>query len=97
MTKCNRLTEIIPVYVLGSIPDKKQHGVLYISLQYITAIHLCACGCGGLTATPINKGYGWEFSDNAGKVSLSPSIGNFAGEDPYHAHYFITDNKVVFV
>ena len=28
------------------------------------------------------------------KVTLRPSIGNFNGETPYHAHYYITDNKI---
>jgi hypothetical protein len=28
------------------IPEKLEHGVLYISKKYRTASHLCCCGCG---------------------------------------------------
>jgi len=68
-------------------------GNLYISKQYKVAIHLCACGCGQKTVTPICKGE-WRLTEIDGKVSLHPSIGNFRGEKPYHAHYFITNNKI---
>lgn len=91
-----RVNEIRPFYC-EHIPEELEEGVLYISKEYGIAEHLCACGCGGKTATRINRPDGncWTFTDNNGKVSLHPSIGNWSGENPYHAHYFITDNKIV--
>lgn len=91
-----RINEITPVYC-EHIPEEMEEGKLYISKEYQIAVHLCACGCGGKTATRINKPAGqcWTLTDNNGKVSLNPSIGNWSGENPYHAHYYITDNKIV--
>ncbi len=90
-----KLTEIKPVFV-DEIPKEKEHGVLYISHEYGVAIHLCACGCGSQAVTPIaEKNSGWHLVDNAGVVTLTPSIGNWKGERTYHAHYFIRENKIV--
>lgn len=87
-----KLTEIKPVYV-ELMPDKIQPGVLYISEKYECAIHLCACGCGGKTVTPLGDGE-WAITKSDGRVTLRPSIGNWSGEKPYHAHYYITLNKI---
>lgn len=95
-----RLEVINPVFC-EHIPTWKEmeHGVLYISDRFKVSNHLCACGCGQQTVLPFNreKDYGknWSLSDNNGKISLNPSIGNFSGENPYHAHYYITENKIV--
>jgi hypothetical protein len=80
------------------IPNQKENGVLYISKEYEVAVHLCACGCGEQVVTPLNlerESTGWNYEENDGKVTLSPSIGNFAGQNPYHAHYFIIANRIV--
>ncbi len=87
-----RIDEIQPVYV-DTIPDELEEGKLYISEKYHTAIHLCACGCNKKTVTPIMSGE-WVLTDNDGKITLRPSIGNFIWEKPYHAHYLITNNKI---
>ena len=89
---CEKIYEIIPVEC-EEIPAELESGILYISKQYKVAVHLCACGCGGKTVTPI-KSDEWILTENEDKVTLRPSIGNFTGEEPYHAHYFITDNKI---
>lgn len=87
-----RVTEIT-IEHHDQIPEELENGVLYISLKYKVAIHLCACGCGGQTVTPLGKGE-WLLTENDEKVTLRPSIGNWAGESPYHAHYYITDSKI---
>lgn len=87
-----RIYELKPVFV-ETIPHEIEEGILYISLEYKSAIHLCACGCKGITATPLIKNE-WVLTTNNEKVTLRPSIGNFSGEVPYHAHYYITDNKI---
>jgi hypothetical protein len=87
-----RIDKLIPVYV-EEIPAEIEPGKLFISKQYGVAVHLCACGCGGKTVTPLGVGE-WSLTENDGNVTLRPSIGNWSGESPYHAHYYITDNKI---
>ncbi len=87
-----KLNAIQPEYV-DLVPDNLIAGVLYISEKYGCAIHLCACGCGGKTVTPLAEDE-WTITKNGEAVTLRPSIGNFAGENPYHAHYYITNNKI---
>lgn len=87
-----KVIELRPLFV-NEIPNIVEEGVLYVSALYKIAIHLCACGCGVKTATPLGNGE-WTLTDNNGKVTLRPSIGNWSGENPYHAHYFITNNKI---
>lgn len=87
-----RLSELIPVYC-ETMPEVKEPGKLYISKMYEIAIHLCACGCGDETVTPLGANE-WTLTEQADKVTLRPSIGNWAGQSPYHAHYYITDNQI---
>lgn len=89
---CKKIYEIIPVEY-EEIPHELETGKLYIAKQYNVAVHLCACGCGVKTVTPLKDGE-WTLTENDGKVTLRPSIGNCIGENPYHAHYFITENKI---
>lgn len=88
-----RVSEIIPAYIAEYVPNELNEGILYISFKYKTAIHLCACGCNNKTVTPLGVNE-WTLTENDNKVSLRPSIGNFKGENPYHAHYYITDNNI---
>lgn len=87
-----RINELTPVYC-DYMPDVLEAGKLYISTVFKLAIHLCACGCGGQTVTPLSDKE-WTLTDKGGIVTLRPSIGNWSGENPYHAHYYITDNKI---
>lgn len=87
-----KINELTPVFV-ETISDELEEGKLYISEKYKCAIHLCACGCKQKTVTPLYKN-GWTMTKNGGQITLRPSIGNFTGESPYHAHYYITDNKI---
>lgn len=87
-----KLTDIKPKYV-DVMPEQLDEGVLYISDRYGIAIHLCACGCKGAAVTPLGNG-GWTVTKKGEAVTLRPSIGNWSGENPYHAHYYITENKI---
>jgi hypothetical protein len=89
------INELVPVFV-EYIPSIKEEGKIYISEKFEVAIHLCACGCGQQTVMPLNKkdGGGWKFVKDGDLLTFRPSIGNFIGEDPYHAHYYITNNKI---
>lgn len=73
------------------IPEKIEDGVLYISIEYSTAIHKCVCGCGNEVVTPLSP-TDWELTFNGKTVSLYPSIGNWSFE--CKSHYFITRNRV---
>lgn len=74
------------------IPEKLEHGVLYICLDCNVIIHQCACGCGEKTVTPIDKKNGWVIKYDGETITLRPSIGNF--NIPCNSHYYITENKV---
>ena len=74
------------------MPKVKEEGIIYISLRFRTAIHLCACGCGNETVTPINENE-WNLIDDENGITLSPSIGNFSFE--CKSHYWIRNSKVV--
>jgi hypothetical protein len=78
-----------PQYV-EFMPKEKQNGILYISMEYATASHLCPCGCGNLVVTPFSP-TGWQFQFD-GTISLNPSIGNWSF--PCQSHYWIVKNVV---
>lgn len=86
--------EIIPVYT-DIIPEsyRMEEGKLYISREHSTAIHLCPNGCRREVVTPLGDGE-WTLTEKDGKVTLRPSIGNWKGQHPYHAHYYITENRI---
>ncbi len=73
------------------IPRDLATGTLYISLDYATSSHLCACGCGTRIVTPLSPA-DWILTFD-GTVTLDPSIGN--GQMPCRSHYFIRRNQVV--
>ncbi len=85
-----KIEELKPKFV-DEMPREKEDGILYISEKFGLAIHLCACGCGEQTVTPTRE---WKLTNNEGKITLRPSIGNFRGEHPYHAHYYVTENRI---
>lgn len=88
-----RVSELTPVFV-EIIPETLEEGKLYISKEYRTSQHLCVCGCKGKTVLPLNPD-GWNMTENSdGTITLRPSVGNWTGQNPYHAHYHITNNKI---
>ena len=86
--KINKLTVQFTEY----IPEKLQDGILYISMEYATASHNCACGCGKEVVTPFTP-TDWKLIYDGESVSLSPSIGNWSY--PCRAHYFIKHSRIV--
>ena len=73
------------------IPDILEEGILYITIEYRTAIHKCVCGCGNKVVTPISP-TDWKLTFDGKSVSLSPSIGNWNFE--CQSHYWIINNKI---
>lgn len=88
--KTNKFSPVI----IESAPAHLKPGVLYISIKYHTALHLCACGCGEEVVTPIAPDQ-WQLMWDGKTVSLSPSIGNY--RLPCHSHYYIRNNMVVWI
>ena len=74
------------------MPDELEHGVLYISTTYATAVHKCACGCGERVVTPIRPA-GWTLLWDGRSVTLDPSIGNWSL--PCRSHYFVRAGRIV--
>lgn len=73
------------------IPDDISSGILYVSLDYATAVHKCACGCGEEVVTPITP-KDWKLTFNGEAISLHPSIGNWSFK--CRSHYFVKNNKI---
>ncbi|MGU3432616.1 DUF6527 family protein [Actinomycetes bacterium M1A6_2h] len=78
-----------PIF-LDSIPASLEPGSLYISMQYETAVHLCACGCGTKVVTPFGP-IDWSITFD-GTVSLRPSIGN--GQLACRSHYYVHNDHI---
>lgn len=74
------------------IPDVLESDIIYISIPFATASHLCACGCGQKVVTPISP-RDWKLTFDGESISLHPSIGNL--QFPCRSHYFIRENKVI--
>lgn len=92
-TSASKRVEDFTIVNVIEMPEHLEEGIIYISEEYDVSIHLCACGCKQKTVMPLGP-KGWDIRIHEGKVSFTPSIGNFSWEGKYHAHYFITENKV---
>jgi hypothetical protein len=75
-----------------SFPECLQPGVLYISMEYASASHLCCCGCGEEVVTPFAPTE-WKMAFDGESVSLWPSIGNW--NLPCRSHYIIRDGRAI--
>ncbi|MEE9361978.1 MAG: DUF6527 family protein [Cellulophaga sp.] len=73
------------------MPDVIQEGVMYISLEYKSVIHKCACGCGKEVNTPLHP-TGWKLLYDGESISLKPSVGNWSFD--CKSHYWITNSAV---
>lgn len=78
--------ELVNVEFIPPFKDM-EFGKLYYSEEYETSNHLCPCGCGMQTPTPIKQGE-WSLSVNNGKATISPSILHRNG---CKSHYIITN------
>lgn len=74
------------------IPHELEDGVIYVTLTYGTAVHLCPCGCGSKVPTPITPA-DWHLLYDGVNVSLSPSVGNW--DLPCRSHYLIKGGEVL--
>ncbi|WP_298926072.1 DUF6527 family protein [uncultured Ramlibacter sp.] len=73
------------------MPQQLEPGILYVSLEFGTAQHLCACGCGSTVRTPLGPAE-WSLQETAAGPTLRPSIGNW--QRPCHSHYWIHKGSI---
>lgn len=74
------------------MPKQLREGILYVSDEFETAAHLCACGCGEKIRTPLLPTE-WQLTGTDSNPTLRPSVGNW--QKPCRSHYLITKGKVV--
>jgi len=86
----NRLNSIKHEFV-EFIPSTLDDGIVYVSIEYTTAVHKCCCGCGSKVVTPITP-TDWKLVFNGKAISLYPSIGNWSFA--CRSHYWIQGNRV---
>jgi hypothetical protein len=74
------------------IPKDLQPGILYVSEEFGTAAHLCACGCGSKIRTPMGPTE-WSIEETTEGPTMDPSIGNW--QQACKSHYLIIRGQVV--
>ena len=74
------------------IPETLEPGILYVSLRYATALHLCCCGCKREVVTPLSPAQ-WRMTFDGESVSLDPSIGSWGL--PCRSHYVVSKGRVI--
>ena len=84
-------TEMLEHEFVTQLPDELSEGVLYVSMEFGTAAHLCCCGCGKQVLTPLRPNR-WRITFDGEGIWLCPSIGNWNFE--CRSHYFIEGNRV---
>lgn len=85
--------QTLVLQTLEFMPAKKEPGILYHSPRFELAIHLCACGCGGESVTPLEPVTGWVLTTSPAGPTMVPSIGHTKW--PCGSHYHITDGRIV--
>lgn len=75
-----------------NMPRELDPGVLYISIDYATAVHLCCCGCGERVVTPFTP-TDWRMTFDGESISLDPSVGNW--NQKCRSHYVIQQGRVL--
>ena len=74
-----------------SFPAVLEAGVLYVSIEYDTSSHLCACGCLNQVVLPLHP-TAWRVTYDGETVSMSPSVGNWSFQ--CRSHYWIERGRI---
>lgn len=74
------------------MPKELKPCVLYVSKEFKTAAHLCACGCGEKVRTPLTPTE-WTLKETINGPTLHPSVGNW--QLACKSHYWIDQGKVI--
>jgi len=75
-----------------SIPRELEPGILYVSVEYGTAVHSCCCGCGEQVVTPFSP-TDWKMTYDGESISLTPSVGNWYSG--CRSHYIVRQGRVI--
>jgi hypothetical protein len=76
---------------IDQLPDELSEGVLYVSMEFGTAVHLCCCGCRNPVLTPLRPNR-WRMTFDGERIWLCPSIGNWNFD--CESHYWIEGSKI---
>lgn len=74
-----------------SFPTPMEHGVMYVSIEYNSCGHLCACGCGREVITPLSPAH-WAITYDGENISIWPSVGNWSL--PCRSHYIVDRGRI---
>lgn len=74
------------------IPTEVREGVLYVSMEYATTVHLCPSGCGNKVVLPLSPAE-WRLTYDGEAITLSPSVGNW--QYPCRSHYWVRGNQII--
>jgi hypothetical protein len=83
------MTEKYELRKVQYMPTNLEPGILYVAEAFGAAAHLCACDCGTIVRTPLNR---WTLQETQEGPSLDPSIGNW--QERCQSHYWIERGKV---
>ncbi|MCP2024278.1 UNVERIFIED_ORG: hypothetical protein J2Y76_005193 [Pseudomonas reinekei] len=75
-----------------NVPRELESGILYISMDYATAVHSCCCGCGERVVTPFTP-TDWKMTFDGESISLHPSVGNW--NQNCQSHYIVQRGRVL--
>jgi hypothetical protein len=76
---------------VDSMPTELHPGVVYVSIDFRTTMHLCACGCGNEVVLPLRP-TAWSLTFDGDAISMSPSVGNWGFA--CRSHYWIRRGRV---
>lgn len=76
---------------VDAFPTAPEPGVLYVSVDFATTMHLCMCGCRQEVVAPLDP-TDWTVQFDGRSVSLTPSIGNWSL--PCQSHYVLARGQV---
>lgn len=74
------------------MPKILEAGILYVSEEFHTAAHLCACGCNAKIRTPLGPAE-WTLKVTPKGPSLWPSVGNW--QRACRSHYVIDCGTII--
>ena len=95
MTTTPKKDTIIHQFVTAIPPrTEMEPKTLYISIPLRIANHLCICGCGTESPTPLAPTE-WRMTFDGESVSLAPSIGNQRMN--CRSHYWIKGGQAIWV
>ena len=84
-------TEHFAQQSVNYMPKLLEAGILYVSEEFHTSAHLCACGCGQKVRTPLGPTE-WTIRTDSRGPTLRPSVGNW--QLPCKSHYLISNGSV---